>query len=49
MALVAILVLVMGMSITSIGSKSYLKILLERFAGEDENPMKILNVEELKF
>ncbi len=46
-ALVAILVLVMGMSITSIGSKSYLKILLERFAGEDENPMKILNVEDM--
>lgn len=46
-ALVAILVLVMGMSMTSIGSKSYLKILLERFAGEDENPMKILNVEDM--
>ncbi len=46
-ALVAILVLVMGMSMTGIGSKSYLKILLERFAGEDENPMKILNVEDM--
>lgn len=46
-ALVAILMLVMGMSMTSIGSKSYLKILLERFVGEDENPMKILNVEDM--
>lgn len=46
-ALVAVLVLVMGLSMTSVGSKSYLKVLLERFAGEDENPMKILNVEDM--
>ncbi len=46
-ALVAILVLVLGLGITSVGSKSYFKVLWERFAGEDENPMKILNVDDM--
>ncbi len=46
-ALVAILVLVMGMSMTSIGSKSYLNVLWERFTGANENPMDILSVEDM--
>ncbi len=33
-ALVAILVLVMGMSVSSVGSKSYMKELIEKFTGE---------------
>lgn len=44
-ALVAILVLVLGLGITSVGSKSYFKRLLEKlYGGED---IKTLNVEDM--
>lgn len=46
-ALVAVLILVMGLSMTAVGSKSYFKVWWERFNGEDENPTKILNVDDM--
>lgn len=46
-ALAAVLILVLGMSMTAAGSKSYLKIWRECFDGEGENPTRILNVADM--
>lgn len=45
--LAAAFILVMGMSMTAVGSKSYLKVWWERFNGEGMNSMKILNVDDM--
>lgn len=45
--LAAAFILVMGMSMTAVGSKSYLKVWWERFNGEGENATKILNVDDM--
>ena len=45
--LAAAFILVMGMSMTAVGSKSYLKVWWERFNGEGENSTKILNVDDM--
>ena len=44
-ALVAILVLVMGMSVSSVGSKSYMKELIEKFTGKSH--MDVTNVKDM--
>lgn len=44
-ALVAILVLVMGMSVSSVGSKSYMKELIEKFTGKSQ--MDVTNVKDM--
>lgn len=44
-ALVAVFVLVAGMSVTSIGSKSYLKVLIEKITGRA--PVEVMNVEDM--
>lgn len=44
-ALVAILVLVMGMSVSSVGSKSYMKELIEKFTGKSQ--MDVMNVKDM--
>lgn len=44
-ALVAILVLVMGMSVSSVGSKSYMKALIEKFTGKSQ--MDVTNVKDM--
>ena len=43
--LVAILVLVMGMSVSSVGSKSYMKELIEKFTGKSQ--MDVTNVKDM--
>lgn len=43
--LVAILVLVMGMSVSSVGSKSYMKALIEKFTGKSQ--MDVTNVKDM--
>ncbi len=45
--LAAAFILVMGMSMTAVGSKSYLKVWWERFNGEGMNSTKILNVDDM--
>lgn len=47
MILAAAFILVMGMSMTAVGSKSYLKVWWERFNGEGMNSTKILNVDDM--
>ena len=44
-ALVAILVLVMGMSVSSVGSKSYMKELIEKFTGKSQ--VDVTNVKDM--
>ena len=44
-ALVAILVLVMGMSVSSVGSKSYMKELIEKFTGKSQ--VDVANVKDM--
>lgn len=44
-ALVAILVLVMGMSVSSVGSKSYMKELIEKFTGKSQ--VDVTNVKNM--
>ncbi len=44
-ALVAILVLIMGMSVSSVGSKSYMKELIEKFTGKSQ--MDVTNVKDM--
>ena len=44
-ALVAILVLVMGMSVSSVGSKSYMKELIEKFTGKSQ--VDVMNVKDM--
>lgn len=44
-SLVAVLVLVLGTGMTSVGSKSYWKVLWEKFAGEE--PVNVMNVEDM--
>ena len=44
-SLVAVLVLVLGTGMTSVGSKSYWKVLWERITGDE--PMKVINVEDM--
>lgn len=44
-ALVAILVLVMGMSVSSVGSKSYMKELIEKFTGRSQ--VDVTNVKDM--
>ena len=44
-ALVAILVLVMGMSVSSVGSKSYMKELIEKFTGKSQ--MDVTNMKDM--
>lgn len=45
-ALVAILVLVMGMSVSSVGSKSYMKELIEKFTGKSQ--VDVTNVKDME-
>lgn len=45
--LAAAFILVMGMSMTAVGSKSYLKVWWERFNGEGMNSTKMLNVDDM--
>ena len=45
-ALAAVLVLVLGSTMTSVGSKSYWKVLWDRIAGDEE--ASIINVEEME-
>lgn len=50
-ALVAILVLVMGMSVSSVGSKSYMKELIEKFTGKsqvDETNVKDMDSKDVE-
>ena len=47
MILAAAFILVMGMSMTAVGSKSYLKVWWERFNGEGMNSTKMLNVDDM--
>ena len=44
-ALVAILVLIMGMSVSSVGSKSYMKELIEKFTGKSQ--VDVTNVKDM--
>lgn len=44
-SLVAVMVLVLGLGMTSVGSKSYLKVLWEKVHGEE--PMQVINVEDM--
>lgn len=44
-ALIAILVLVMGMSVSSVGSKSYMKELIEKFTGKSQ--VDVTNVKDM--
>lgn len=44
-SLVAVLVLVLGAGMTSVGSKSYWKVLWERITGDE--PMQVINVEDM--
>ena len=44
-SLVAVLVLVLGVGMTSVGSKSYWKVLWEKFAGEE--PVNVMNVKDM--
>lgn len=46
-ALAAALVLMMGLSMTVVGSKSYFKVWAERVIGDGEGVMRILNVEDM--
>lgn len=45
-SLVAMMVLVLGLGMTSVGSKSYLKAVWERITGDE--PMQVINVEDMK-
>lgn len=45
-SLVAVLVIIFGVGVTSVGSKSYWKVLWERATGGE--PMKVLNVEDME-
>lgn len=45
-SLVAVLVIVLGVGVNSVGSKSYWKTLLDRLLGED--PVKVMNVEDME-
>lgn len=45
-SLVAVFVIVLGVGVNSVGSKSYWKTLLDRLLGED--PVKVMNVEDME-
>lgn len=45
-SLVAVLVIVLGVGVNSVGSKSYWKTLLDRLLGTD--PVKVMNVEDME-